>query len=90
MSEEKNKTEPQLLTEKEVSMGLNFLNILYNAAIVNLPSGMVPAAAAAQQEGLREAGQGLVDLIEAHGPMAEERAKQMREAFNPPKTEANG
>ena len=81
MSEEKR---PTLLNEQECQMGMEFLNTIYNAAIVNLPTGLVPAAKEAQIKGLQEAGQGIVDLIEAHGPLALERAKKMREAMSAP------
>tara|TARA_B100001175_G_C19315660_1_gene545234 strand:- start:482 stop:730 length:249 start_codon:yes stop_codon:yes gene_type:complete len=75
---------PTLLTEDEVSRGLAFLNTLYNAAIATMPNGLVAAAREAQLKGLQEAGQGIVDLIEAHGPLAEKRAEALKEALVAP------
>lgn len=88
MSEEKR----PVLNEQECQIAMEFLNTIYQAAIVNLPIGLVPAAKEAQMKGLQQAGQGLVDLIEAHGPRSleggEERlsnqAAEMREEMSKP------
>jgi|TARA_R100001443_G_scaffold35572_1_gene49343 hypothetical protein len=78
---------PTLMTAEEVEKGVSFLNIVYQAAISNVPTGLVPEAAAAQRQGIQEAAQNVVDLIQAHGPLAEERAKMMEEAIAPVKNE---
>ena len=76
MSEERT-----LLTQEEVEKGLSFLNIVYQAAIANSPVGLIPEALKVQQEGITKAAQNVVDLIEAHGPLAKERAKMFQDAL---------
>jgi hypothetical protein len=78
MSEEKR----PVLNEQEAQMGMEFLNTIYQAAIVSLPIGLVPAAKEAQMKGLQEAGQGLVDLIQAHGPKSLAGAAEIVKADN--------
>lgn len=57
------------MTEETAAKAIGYLNTVYNAAIVNLPTGLVPLAKEAQMKGLQEAAQGLVDIIEAQGPL---------------------
>ena len=80
---------PTLLTEEEVSKGLGFLNTVYNAAVAAMPNGLVPAAREPQMKGIQEAAQGIVDLIEAHGPLADQRAAMIKGALDNPPNESN-
>lgn len=67
MSEEKKEKRP-ILTEATCQRGLACLNLIYTASLSNLPTGLAPAAKEAQLKALQEAGQGLVDIIQEHGP----------------------
>lgn len=66
----KSKTAP-LITAEELTIALDSLNLLFNAASGSLPPGLVPTAKEAQIRGLQEAGQSVVTLLEAHGPAAD-------------------
>ena len=56
------------MTEETASKAIGCLNTIYNAAIVNLPTGLVPSAKEAQMKGLQEAAQYIVDTIEENSP----------------------
>lgn len=56
------------LTEEDCRLALESVNLIFNAAMNNLPTGLVPAAQEAQSKAIQAAGQELVNLIQKNGP----------------------
>ena len=57
------------ISEDQIKEALEALNIIFQAAITNMPSGLLPAAQKAQQEGISSAGQHVADfLTKCHEP----------------------
>lgn len=51
------------IDSNEVQKGLECLDVVYKAAMAGTPTGLVPAAVAAQQNGINEAAQAIADLM---------------------------
>ena len=60
-------------TTNEVQDSLNDLNVVYRAAMANLPTGLVAEALAAQQKGINDAAQRVADMLQTliEEPVAE-------------------
>ena len=59
-------------TQETIVTALQNVNLLFQSAHANIPVGLVPEAARAQQEGLQKAGQQVVNVLEGLLPKQDE------------------
>jgi len=59
-------------TQETIVTALQNVNLLFQSAHANIPVGLVPEAAKAQQAGLQQAGQQVVNVLEKLLPKRDE------------------